>query len=42
MIHMVYPFPKNILDYIPNYINKKLGNNYKEDIGKMIKKYKPN
>jgi hypothetical protein len=33
--------PKNILDYIPNYMNKKLGNNYKEDIGKMIKSIKP-
>lgn len=29
--------PKNILDYIPKYMNRKLGNNYKEDIGKMIK-----
>ena len=28
--------PKNILDYIPNYMNKKLGNNYSEDLGKMI------
>ena len=34
-------FPKNILDYIPNYMNKKLGKNYKEDIGKMIKSIKP-
>jgi hypothetical protein len=33
--------PKNILDYIPNYMNKKLGNNYKEDIGKMINSIKP-
>jgi len=33
--------PKNILDYIPNYMNRKLGNNYKEDIGKMIKSIKP-
>ena len=33
--------PKNILDYIPNYINRKLGNNYKEDIGMIIKSIKP-
>jgi Ulp1 family protease len=33
--------PKNILDYIPTYINKKLGNNYSEDIGKMINSIKP-
>jgi Ulp1 family protease len=33
--------PKNILDYIPNYMNKKLGNNYKEDTGKMINSIKP-
>lgn len=33
--------PKNILDYIPKYMNKKLGNNYSEDIGKMIKSIKP-
>ena len=33
--------PKNILDYIPNYINKKLGNNFNEDIGKMINSIKP-
>ena len=26
--------PKNILDYIPKYMNKKLGNNYGEDLGK--------
>ena len=32
---------KNILDYIPNYMNKKLGNNYSEDLGKMIKSIKP-
>jgi hypothetical protein len=38
---MVYLSPKNILDYIPNYVNKKLGNNYKEDIGKMIKNINP-
>jgi Ulp1 family protease len=31
---------KNILNYIPNYINKKLGNNYKEDLGKMINSIK--
>ena len=33
--------PKNILDYIPNYMNLKLGNNYSEDLGKMIKSIKP-
>jgi hypothetical protein len=33
--------PKNILYYIPNYMNKKLGNNYKEDIGKMLNSIKP-
>ena len=33
--------PKNILDYIPSYMNKKLGNNYKEDIGNMINSIKP-
>ena len=27
--------------YIPNYMNKKLGNHYLEDIGKMIKSIKP-
>ena len=32
--------PKRILDYIPNYMNKKLGNDFKEDIGKMIKSIK--
>ena len=32
--------PKNILDYIPKYMNKKLGNNYGEDLGKMIKSIK--
>ena len=26
--------PKNILDYIPNNMNRKLGNNYKKNIGK--------
>ena len=31
---------KNILDYIPNYMNKKLGNNYSEDLSKMIKSIK--
>ena len=33
--------PKRILDYIPNYMNKKLGNDLKEDLGKMIKSIKP-
>ena len=32
--------PKRILDYIPNYMNKKLGNDYGEDLGKMIKSIK--
>jgi Ulp1 family protease len=32
---------KNILDYIPSYMNKKLGNNYKEDLGMIIKSIKP-
>jgi uncharacterized damage-inducible protein DinB len=34
--------PKNILDYIPSLKNKQLGNNYSEDLGKMIKSIKPN
>ena len=29
--------PKNILDYIPKYMNKKLGNDFQEDLGKMIR-----
>ena len=33
--------PKNILDYIPSFKNKQLGNNYKEDLGKMIRSIKP-
>jgi len=33
--------PKNVLDYIPSFKNKQLGNNYKEDLGKMIKSIKP-
>jgi Ulp1 family protease len=33
--------PKNILDYIPNYMNTKLGNDFKEDLGKMIRSIKP-
>ena len=33
--------PKSILDFIPNYMNKKLGNNYSEDLGKIIKSIKP-
>ena len=32
---------KSILDFIPNYMNKKLGNNYSEDLGKMINSIKP-
>jgi len=32
---------KRILDYIPKYMNRKLGNNYGEDLGKMIKSIKP-
>jgi hypothetical protein len=32
--------PKNILDYIPTFMNKRLGNNYNEDIGMMIKSIK--
>ena len=34
--------PKNILDYIPTFMNKRLGNNYNEDIGMMIKSIKKN
>ena len=30
-----------VLDYIPKYMNRKLGNNYGEDLGKMIKSIKP-
>ena len=33
--------PKNILDYIPSFKNKQLGNNYSEDLGKMINSIKP-
>ena len=33
--------PKNILDYIPKYMNKILGNDFKEDLGKMLKSIKP-
>jgi hypothetical protein len=33
--------PKSILDYIPSFKNKQLGNNYSEDLGKMIKSIKP-
>ena len=33
--------PKSILDYIPSYKNKKLGNNYSEDLGMIIKNIKP-
>ena len=33
--------PKNILDYIPSFKNKQLGNNYGEDLGKMIRSIKP-
>ena len=32
--------PKSILDYIPSFKNKQLGNNYSEDLGKMIKSIK--
>ena len=32
--------PKSILDYIPSFKNKLLGNNYSEDLGKMIKSIK--
>ena len=31
----------NILDYIPSFKNKQLGNNYSEDLGKMIRSIKP-
>jgi hypothetical protein len=33
--------PKSILDFIPNYMNKQLGNNWNEDLGKIIKSIKP-
>jgi len=33
--------PKNILDYIPKCMNKKLGNNYGEGLGKIIRSIKP-
>ena len=33
--------PKSILDYIPSYKNKKLGNNYSKDLGMIIKSIKP-
>jgi len=33
--------PKSILDYIPSYKNRKLGNNYSEDLGMIIKSIKP-
>jgi dTDP-4-dehydrorhamnose reductase len=29
------------LDYIPSFKNKQLGNNYGEDLGKMIRSIKP-
>ena len=32
---------KNILDYIPSFKNKQLDNNYREDIGMIIKSIKP-
>ena len=32
--------PKNILDYIPSFKNKQLGNNYSQDLGKMINSIK--
>lgn len=28
--------PKSILDFIPKYMNKQLGNNWNQDLGKMI------
>jgi hypothetical protein len=28
--------PKSILDFIPKYMNKQLGNNYSQDLGKII------
>jgi hypothetical protein len=33
--------PKSILDYIPSYKNKQLGNNHMEDLGNIIKSVKP-
>ena len=33
--------PKTILQYIPSYKNKQLGNMYKEDLGNIIKSVKP-
>ena len=33
--------PKRILDYISKYMNKKLGNDFQEDLGKMIISIKP-
>ena len=34
--------PKSILDYIPSFKNKQLGNYYSEDLSKMIKSIKSN
>ena len=34
--------PQNILSFISPKMNKKLGNNYKEDLGKMLKSIKSN
>jgi len=33
--------PKSILDFIPSFKNKQLGNNYSEDLGMIIKSIKP-
>jgi hypothetical protein len=33
--------PKSILDFIPKYMNKQLGNNWSQDLGKIIKSIKP-
>jgi hypothetical protein len=32
---------KKILDYIPTFMNKKIGNNYSEDLGMIINSIKP-
>jgi hypothetical protein len=33
--------PKYILDFIPRYMNQQLGNNWSQDLGKIIKSIKP-
>jgi Ulp1 family protease len=33
--------PKSILDFIPRYMNQQLGNNWSQDLGKIIKSIKP-